>query len=79
MGAFKNDATRVSEEGGGYSKLVTKSDIGRRGGCYMQIVTPTPKKYAQVFIFCLILVSATAAELWLPFQWECHFKHWPES
>ena len=46
----------------------------------MQIVTsPTTINYAQVFIFCLILVSAAAAELWLPLRWGCCFKHWPES
>ena len=53
----------------------------------MQIVkSPTKKKkklvknyYVQIFIFHLILVSAAAAELCLPFHWWCRFKHWLES
>ena len=35
----------------------------------MEIVTsPTKKKYVSVFVFCLSLVSAAAAELWLAFR-----------
>ena len=45
----------------------------------MQIVASPPKKnYVQIFIFRLILFSATAAELCLPFRWWFSFRHWPE-
>ena len=46
VGPLKNDVTRVEgageDGGGGGPKLVTKSDIGRRG--YIKIVTSSPKK-----------------------------------
>ena len=62
---------------GWYTKLETKGDI--RGSGYMEIVTSPPKKnYVQIFIFRLILFSATAAELCLPFRWWFSFRHWPE-
>ena len=47
----------------------------------MQTVTLPPGKimYKFLIIFYLFLVRAAAAELWLTFQWQCRFKHWPES
>ena len=38
----------------------------------------TKEKLCKSFL-PLILVSTTAAELWLPFWWGCCFKHWPKS
>ena len=52
-GPLKNDVSRVEGAGeGGEPKLVTKSDIGRRG--YIKIVTPSPKKLCISFYFSLV-------------------------
>ena len=88
---FENDPIhfecliRRDKEGRGYTTLVTKGDaVGRKVHADSKITNNKKKKlvknyYVQIFIFHLILVSAAAAELCLPFHWWCRFKHWLES
>ena len=57
-GLLKNDFTKIG--GGGYPKLVTKSEIGGNelggaGGGYMQIVTSQPKNMNKFLFFACFL------------------------
>ena len=66
--------TSLELGGESYPKLVTKSNIGERVLHANSDIT-TKKKYVDVFMFHLFLVSAAAAELWLALRLWWRFKH----